>query len=146
MAKVFSLTTVVLVIENDTKGSITIGGAGKLVGSVGYEYDKDIFTMDGTPDGGYVGNFNGSKMGKVSVSFKQTSSHIAELTEFMLWARENPAQAMSKITITDTLGNIAATCNGCLPARIPANAVSETAGARDFSFVAGEIISEERNV
>ncbi|MEG1565344.1 MAG: hypothetical protein RR342_01200 [Bacilli bacterium] len=146
MAKVFSLTTVTVVIENDNHPMITIGGAGKLLGSVGYEYEKDMYSMDSSPDGGYVGNFNGSKQGKVKVLFKQTSFHIAELTEFCLWARANPSLALSKITITDSLGNIAATCNGCLPVRIPANTVGETAGTREFEFVSGEIISEEKNV
>lgn len=146
MAKVFSLTTVTVVIENDTKGNITLGGAGKLVGSIGYEYDKSIFEMDSTPDGGYVGNFNGSKSGTISIAIKQTSSHIAELTDFIQWCRSNPALAMSKITITDTLGNIACSANGVFPTKIPGNTVGESAANRSFDFVAGEINSEERNV
>lgn len=146
MAKVYSLTTVTVVIENDVKGTITIGGAGKLVGSVGYSFTKDAFEMDSTPDGGYVANFNGSKAGNVTISFRQSSSHIAELTDFITWCRANPAQAESKITISDTLGNIACTANGVFPVKQPDNTVAEAPSNRDFMFVAGEIIPEERNV
>lgn len=146
MAKVFSLTTVTVVLDNPTRGTITIGGAGKLVGQVSYGYTNNIFSMDDTPDGGYVASFNGSKAGSVSISLKQTSSHIAELIDFMMWCRENPGLAMSKITISDTLGNIACVANGVFPAKIPENAVGETVSDRRFEFVAGEIISEERNI
>lgn len=146
MAKVFSLTTVTMVIDNPTKGTITIGGAGKLVGQVGYSYKNPVFSMDDTPDGGYVASFNGSKAGTITVQLKQTSSHIVELVDFITWCRENPGLAMSKITISDTLGNIACVGNGAFPTSIPANTVGGTAGDRQFDFVAGEIISEERNV
>ena len=144
--KVFSLTTVTVVIENDTKGNITIGGAGKLVGSVAYDYTENMFTMDSTPDGGYVSNFNGSKAGTISIAIKQTSSHIPELTDFIQWCRSNPELAMSKVTITDTLGNIACTANGVFPNKIPGNTVGRDAQDRTFEFVAGEIISEEINI
>lgn len=146
MAKVFSLTTVTMVIDNPTKGTITIGGAGKLVGQVAYSYKNELFSMDDTPDGGYVASFNGSKAGTISLTLKQTSSHIVELVDFITWCRENPALAMSKITISDTLGNIACVGNGAFPKAIPANQVGETAGDRGFEFAVGEIISEERNV
>lgn len=146
MAKLFSLTTVTVVIENNLLGNITIGGAGKLLGSVSYSYDDDLFSMESTPDGGYVGNFNGSKKGKFTIRFKQTSSHIAELTEYINKCRDNPEQAMATLRITDSLGNIAATGNGVFPVRIPENTISESVGERAFEFVAGEIISEERNV
>lgn len=144
MAKVFSLTTVTMVIENTTKGIITIGGAGKMVGSVGYAYKNDIFSMDDTPDGGYVANFNSSKAGTVSVRLRQTSSHIAELTDFIKWCRSNPQLAMSNITISDALGNIACSASGVFPVKIPNNDANETAGDRTFEFLAGEIDSEER--
>jgi len=36
--------------------------------------------------------------------------------------------------------------NGVFPVKIPDNSVADTAGNRTFEFVAGEIISEERNV
>ena len=144
MAKVFSLTTVTVVIENATKGNITIGGAGKMVGSVGYRYSNDIFSMDTTPDGGYVGNYNGSKAGSINIKLKQTSSHIPELTDFIQWCRSNPQLAMSNITVTDSLGNIACSASGVLPVKIPDNDASERAGDRTFEFLAGEINSEER--
>lgn len=144
--KVFSLTTVTVVIENETKGNITIGGAGKLIGSVGYSYSNQMFTMDSTPDGGYVSNFNGSLSGTVSIVIKQTSSHIPELTDFIKWCRSNPGLANSKITITDSLGNIGCVANGVFPVNIPSNSVSGQAQDRTFEFVAGEIIAEEINV
>lgn len=146
MAKVFSLTTVTVVIENESKGAITIGGAGKLVGSVSYSFNDDNFSMSSTPDGGYVASFNGSKAGTISIAFRQTSSHIAELTEFVSWCKSNPALANSKITISDTLGNIACIANGVFPVKQPDNSVSATVGDRTFDFVAGEIIPEEKNV
>ena len=146
MARVFSLTTVTVVIENDTKGSITLGGAGKLVGSVSYAFSDAAFTMDSTPDGGYVSSFNGSKAGTISITIKQTSSHIPELTDFVTWCRSNPSLANSKITISDTLGNIACVANGVFPERQPNNTANATASDRTFTFVAGEIIPEEREV
>lgn len=146
MAKVFSLTTVSVIITNPTKGQITIGGAGKLLGSVMYGFNHDIFTMDDAPDGGYVANFNGSKSGYIDIVFKQTSSNIPELVDFMNWTRSNPTLAGSELKIVDTLGNIAASASGVFPNKIPDNTVAETAGNRTFRFLAGEINSEETSV
>ena len=145
MAKVFSLTTVTVVLNNPTKGTITIGGAGKQVGSIGYRYTNDIFSMDTTPDGGYAGNFNGSKAGSINIRLRQTSSHVPELTEFIEWCRSNPQLAMSTLNITDSLGNICCSANGVLPTKIPDNDLGEKVGDRAFEFLAGEINSEERN-
>lgn len=146
MAKVFSLSTVTVVIANDTKGTITIGGAGKLVGSISYAYTDDNFSMEATPDGGAVASYNASKRGSISIDFKQTSSHIPELTDFIIWAKANPKDAASKITISDPLGNIACIANYVFPVKIPDNTVGASAGSRVFEFIAGEIISNERDV
>ena len=146
MANVFSLTTVSVVITNPIYGQITIGGAGKMVGSVGYAYNADAFSMEHTPDGGYVANFNNDKSGEINLSIKQTSSHIQELTDFINWCRSNPVNAMSTLKITDPLGNIAASASGVLPTKIPDNQVGESLSDRQFKFLAGEINSEERTV
>lgn len=146
MAKVFSLSTVTVVIANDIKGTITIGGAGKLVGSISYSFNDDNFSMESTPDGGAVASFNGSKAGTIALDFKQTSSHIPELTDFITWCKSNPQNAASKITISDPLGNIACIANYVFPAKQPDNTVGATAGNRTFNFIAGEIIPNERNV
>lgn len=146
MAKVFSLTTVSVIITNTVYGQITIGGAGKMVGSVRYAYDKDAFSMESTPDGGYVANFNNDKSGSIEIDIKQSSSHVVELTNYINWCRNNPSQAMSSIKITDPLGNIACSANGVWPTKIPDNGVTESVGDRNFKFIAGEIISEETNV
>lgn len=146
MAKVFSLTTVSVIITNDIYGQITIGGAGKLLGSVKYGYDADAFSLDTTPDGGYVANYNNSKSGYVEVDFKQTSSHIVEMTDFVNWCRSNPKNAASTLKIVDSLGNIACSAAGVYPTRIPDNSVSESAGSRTFRLIAGELESEEVNV
>ena len=145
MAKVFSLTTVSVVITNAIYGQITIGGAGKMVGNVGYSYNVDAFSLEHTPDGGYVMNFNNDKSGEINLSIKQTSSHIQELTDFINWCRNNPMSAMSDLKITDPLGNIAASATGVLPTKIPDNQVTESLGDRQFKFVAGEINSEEKS-
>lgn len=146
MAKVFSLSTVTVVIANDTKGTITIGGAGKLVGNISYAFNEDSFSMESTPDGGAVASYNGSKAGSISLTIKQTSSHIAELTEFITWCKSNPQSAASKITISDPLGNIACIANYVFPVKQPENSVGTTAGDRTFNFIAGEIIPNERSV
>jgi hypothetical protein len=146
MAKVFSLSTVTVVIANDTKGTITIGGAGKLVGSISYAFNEDNFSMESTPDGGAVASFNGSKAGSIALTVKQTSSHIAELTDFITWCKSNPQSAASKITISDPLGNIACTANYVFPVKQPDNSVGATASDRTFNFIAGEIVPNERSV
>lgn len=146
MAKVFSLTTVAVVITNPIYGQLTIGGAGKMVGSIGYSYNEDAFSIDHTPDGGYVANYNNDKSGEINFSMKQTSAHIQELTDFINWCRNNPTNAMSTLKITDPLGNIAMSAAGVLPTKIPDNSISESLGDRSFRFLAGEINSEEKNV
>jgi len=147
MAKVYSLTTVRVVITNELKGeTITIGGNGTLLGTVSYDYTDDMFSIDTSPDGGYSSNFSASKAGKVNITLKQTSSKVEELINFIQWCRSHPESAMSKITISDTLGNIACTANGVFPIKVPGNSASSAAGDRTFEFVAGEIESEERNI
>ena len=146
MAKVYSLTTVSVIITNEIFGQITIGGPGKLVGSVKYDYDGDAFSIDTTPDGGYVTNYNNSKCGWVEIDIKQTSSHIAELTDFINWCRSNPSNAASTIKITDALGNIACSGAGAYPSKIPGNTVGESASDRTFRFIVGELNSEETGI
>lgn len=143
--KVFSLSTVNVVITNSTYGQITIGGSGKLLGEVRYGYVNDLFRMQTTPDGGAVFDYNKSLAGTINITFKQTSYHIAELLDFIRWCRNNPQSAESSITITDTLGNIACQASAVFPSKIPDNSVTETASDRTFDFHAGEIISEEAN-
>ena len=43
--KVFSLSTVNVIITNKNFGQITIGGAGKLLGNVRYGYANEMFKM-----------------------------------------------------------------------------------------------------
>ena len=143
--KVFSLSTVNVIITNKNFGQITIGGAGKLLGNVRYGYANEMFKMQTTPDGGAVFDFNKSLAGTISITFKQTSAHIADLVSFIKWCRNNAEVAESSITITDTLGNIACQASGVFPVKIPDNDVGETADTRVFEFNAEEIIPEETN-
>ena len=141
--RVYSLTTVNLVITNPTYGQITIGGGGKLVGQLSYNYNANIFDMEGSPDGGYVVNFQRNKTGQIQVSVNQTSPHIRELNEFAQWCSANPELSDSNMKITDSLGNIALSANGVYIQQIAPNQIGATASQRQYTFLAGEINVEE---
>lgn len=145
--KVFSLSSVMVTISNNDFGNTTfgykmsLGGGGKLIGSIKYSYAKDLFTQETTADGGAVVSFNKSLAGTISIDITQTSVYIPQLVEFVNWCRNNPEKAFSQITITDTAGNIQCTANNVTPVRIPDNTISGTAGSRTFDFNAKEIIA-----
>lgn len=141
--KVFSLASVTLTIENGTFGTITIGGGGNLLGTVGYAYDNSLFSVDSTADGGAAVSFNNSLAGTVDISLKQTASKIDEMCEFIMKCRTQPEVAESIITCRDKSGNINFVANGSFPAKIPANSMSERVSDRTFNFVSCEIVPGE---
>lgn len=141
--KVLSLADVVMTITNDIKGIITIGGGGKQIGSVGYNFKNSPFAVNDTADGGAAVVHNRSKAGTVTLTIQQTSPHVGELVDFIRWARDNPYNAESTITIRDQAGVIACTANGAFPNIFPGNEITSTVGSRQFSWDCVEINSEE---
>jgi hypothetical protein len=144
MKKVFSLASVTLTINTGRGDQITIGGGGKLLGSVGYSYDSSsMFDISTTADGGAAVSFNKSLAGTISITFKQTAPTIDELVKYILWCRNNPENAEATVKCIDNSGNINFTATGVFPKSIPQNTVSDSAGDRTFDFAACEIIPEE---
>lgn len=143
MKKVFSLASVTLTINNENFGNVTIGGGGKLLGSVSYSFRNNLFDVTSTADGGAAVSFNKSLAGDVSLSLRQTAEKIDELSEFIKKCRTEPEKAEATITCRDGSGNINFVANGCFPNKIPENTMGETPGDRTFGFVCCEIIPGE---
>ena len=143
MKKVFSLASVNLTITTGRGDQISVGGGGKLLGTVGYDYDNPLFSVTSTADGGAAVSFNKSLAGTISLSFKQTAPTIDILTDYIKWCRENPEKAEATFTCRDNSGNINFEANGVFPAKIPSNNVGENIGERSFNFAACEIIPGE---
>lgn len=139
MKRVFSLASVNATIENEYFGQITIGGGGKLLGTISYDYDNSLFDITSTADGGAAVSFNKSLAGKVSISFRQTAPKIDELTDFIMKCRTEPEKAESTITCRDNSGNINFYATGVFPTRIPSNSMGERIGDRTFDFGCCEI-------
>ena len=138
--QVFSLANVNVSIDNASIGSkLSLGGGGKNIGSIGYSFMNDIFSMNTSADGGATVSHNKSKAGTVSISIKQTSPYIRALEDYILQCRENPSQAAATITISDTTGNIQAVCSDCFPRNIPGNNVGDSPADRGFEFLCAEI-------
>lgn len=146
MAIVHSLASVSVVITNDVLGTIQIGGGGKQIGTVSYNFDTDMFSKQATADGGVIFSHSAAKDGTITISLKQTSPHVADLTRFYEDARINPYNAASTITIKDGIGTINVVAYDCFPTRLPQNQVGETPTDRDFSFICGTITPQEYNV
>ena len=144
---VYSLADVHITIMNDSTGEqIALGGGGENLGSVGYSYDRDMFGMTVTPDGGAVVSVNKSKAGTIDLSFTQGCPYIAELTRYFNWCRENHLKASATITGADSVGNINFTAINCFPVRIPANRMGEAPTERTFQFKSTQIDSLEAMV
>lgn len=143
MPKLVSLSTVSVTINNPNYEQIVIGGNGQLVGNISMSRNNGAFSMQGSPDGGYVASYTRNRTGSVSIQISQSSSLIGRLRKFINWCEANPNLAESSITVMDSLGNIQGYATGVLPDKIPDNSVSETATNRTFSFLAGEIDFEE---
>lgn len=141
--KVLSLADVVLTITNDIKGVITIGGGGKQIGSVGYTYNQVPFSVVDTADGGAAAVHNKSKAGVITLVIQQTSPHVGELVDYIRWARDNPYQAESAITVRDQSGVIACSASGCFPSSFPGNEIGSSVNNRSFTWACVEINSEE---
>lgn len=143
MAKIVSLSTVSLTINNPNYEQIVVGGNGHLVGQVTMSRGNAAFTMQGSPDGGYVVGYTKNRTGSFNIQISQSSSLIARLTKFINWCEANPNLAESTITVTDLLGNIQGYGSGVFPDKIPDNTVSESVGSRTFNFLAGVVTFEE---
>jgi hypothetical protein len=141
--RVVSLAAVNVSIKNDAYGNISIGGGGKMVGSIAYEYENNIFNIESTPDGGAAASHNASKAGSITITIKQTSPQIKELNDFIRWCWDNPTEAVSAITINDNTQNMVAFANDVLPQKLPNNTISETTNDRQYTFLAGTIITSD---
>lgn len=145
MAKLVSLTTASVVINNPNYEQIIIGGNGQLVGEISMSRAKAAFSVEGSPDGGYVASFVKDHSGTVEISISQSSSLIGRLRKFINWCESNPNLAESTITVLDTLGNMQGYAEGVFPDKIPDNRLGESATNRTYTFNAGKIEFEEGN-
>lgn len=143
MAKIVSLSTVTVTINNPSYEQIVIGGNGRLVGNVSMSRSKAAFSVQGSPDGGYVAGYSKDRTGSFSIQISQSSSLINRLTKFMNWCEANPNLAESSITVMDSLGNIQGYGSGVFPDKIPENSIGDSVSTRTFNFIAGNITFED---
>ena len=143
--KTISLASFNLTLNNPNRGDlIQIGGGGKLIGSVTYSYQQDMFGMTATADGGVVATHNASKFATVSITFTQTSPDIDTLQNYILWCSDNPDLAgAAGITAKDASGVFAFKATGCIPQRIPDNEMSDSATTRQFVFLCASLVPNE---
>ena len=147
--KVFSLSSVRGTLYNEYYGLtsfggqsyINLGGGQKQIEKISYSYNTDIFSMSSTADGGVVVAHSNDRSGTISIQLQQTSPHIKVLTEFA-----NPDKAESTLTVTDDTGNLAFTATQVFIKGIPENSVGSTATERTYTFMAGNIESQESNI
>lgn len=152
--KVFSLSSVRGTLYNEYYGLtsfggqsyINLGGGQKQIEKISYTYSTDIFSMSSTADGGVVVAHSNDRSGTISIQLQQTSPHIKVLTEFAKWCWANPDKAESTLTVTDDTGNLAFTATQVFIKGIPENAVGSTATERTYTFMAGNIESQESNI
>lgn len=145
MAKLVSLTTASVVINNPNYEQIVIGGNGQLVGEISMSRNKGAFAVEGSPDGGYAASYTKDRTGSISIKISQSSSLIGRLRKFINWCEANPNLAESTITVLDTLGNLQGYAEGVFPDKLPDNSLSESVNQRDYNFNAGKIEFEEGN-
>lgn len=142
MAKLVSLSTVSVIIDNPDYEQIVIGGNGDLVGQVSMSRGNAAFSVNGSPDGGYVASFTKNRSGSFEIQLSQSSSLINRLTKFFIWCEANPNLAESTISVIDLLGNIQGYGEGVFPDVIPSNTITSSAGTRTFKFNAGIVTFE----
>lgn len=151
--QVLSLASVSVKISNANYGNVNLGGnryielagGGKLVDSISYSFTNDMFSVSSTADGGAYVSHNASRAGEISISCNQTSPHVPMLRNFFKWCQANPELAESTLIITDRTGNIACSCTGVFPTKLPEVTVSGTAGSQSFAFGAADIEAQEGN-
>jgi len=149
---VYSLADVTVTIQNNVLGTLTLqeqaeaGGtsdismsAGSQFSSVSYSYDNDMFGKQSFQDGGVVFTHNKALDGTITIELGQTSPHIQDLMRFVQEARQNPREAASTITITDTIGVVNVTAYDCFPTRIPGQDLTASIGNRSFAFICRQI-------
>ena len=141
--RVLSLASVTITIINETYGRISLGGGGKLIGSISYSFQESAFGMTPSADGGASIAHNKSDAGTISIAFSQTAPQIPDLIRFVRWCKENPHLAESTMTARDLTGNIPFQANGVFPEKIPDNTVGSNVSERTFNFLSTEIIPEE---
>ena len=143
MAKLVSLTTVSVVINNPNYEQIVIGGNSQMVGNITMSRANSAFSITSTVDGGYAASFSKDRSGTITIEISQASSLVGRLRKFINWCEANPNLAESTISVLDTLGNLKGYAEGVFPDKIPDNSLGDSVSTRNYTFNVGKIEFEE---
>lgn len=142
MADRFDLASVVVTIKNPTIGTITLSG-GSNKESILTRRTNDLFSIEGSADGGNAVSANRNKAGEIEITINQTSRNIGDLTDFANFCQENPELAPSTIEIKDAFGVIKSRAEDVHPINLPDNTVGQTAGMRTFRYLTAKLDMQE---
>lgn len=121
--------------------SVSIGGEGSYTDSITITRSVETWTTEGDSTGSYVHNQNLNKTGTAEVSLNQLSPQIAKFkTLCNLYSNADAEYDGLTLELSDTAGNVIATCNDCLINKIPDQQFQATAQNQSWVFTCGQII------
>lgn len=143
----YSLADYILSIKpNDSEiaamfGTISIGGEGNYLDSITIDTNSALWSVQGFATGGWVHNKNLDRSGSATLSLSQLSDAIAKLKKLCLISYVGDYDGFT-LTLSNTKGELVATCIDAQISKIPAQDYSETAAMQSWSFVCGKVIYE----
>ena len=122
--------------------SISIGGSGSYTDSISINYNEDMWKVEGDATGSYVMNRNDNKTGSIELNINQLSDKVKQLiTLCNVYKSSDEIDEGLTIEVRSTDGTMIATCNDCMPQRIPSQVMGATATNQTWTFVCGEVIT-----
>lgn len=129
------------IISEARLDSIRIGGQGSMLETISIDRPTNVYETNGDSTGGYVHNKSYNKTGTVSLTLNQLSSNVSKFISLCnIYARPDvDIQEGLTMTLTDSQGEIVATCIDCMPQRIPEQSFGSTAATQTWTFTCGII-------
>lgn len=120
--------------------SISIGGSGSYTDSITINFNDDMWKVEGDVTGSYVFNKSNNKTGSIELSLNQVSDRVRQLiTLCNIYKSSDQIEEGLTIEVRSTDGTMIATCNDCMPQRIPSQVMGATAANQTWTFLSGEI-------
>lgn len=135
------ILTITKIISDAEVSSIQIGGTGSMLDSMSINRNESTWSIKGDYTGGYVHEKNYNKVGTVSLTLNQLSPNVGKFISLCnVYARHDvDIDEGMTMTLTDSQGEIIATCTDCMPQGIPEQRLGTSTENQTWTFNCGII-------
>lgn len=121
--------------------AISIGGSGSYLDSISLSFNSDLWSVKGDVTGGHIFDRNDDETGTCTVTLSQLSDRVRQLiTLTNIYKQSKDIEDGLTIELRESNGDVIATCNDCMPQRIPNQDFAAQSGNQSWTFLCGQIV------